>query len=259
MGKKKQVAEEDLIIPKQDNRICGTICVCQMTLVLSCVAIVYLTVAIYVPANNIFNAGVLPDPAMCVTTRSVQKDLCNWTSCSEWCLSKVIQSSKFKKIIFTLRVIFQGSGACQQIMVNLRYNGSQITFNNCSSSLNKTCYSESTKNYTCLSDPPGIGPPCRNLSGLFNCSRGVCHNITDAFECQYRQTDPPLKCSGRRGKVTCMDIHGLHVCDKGSCERIRANYQCERRCNDIVTHNKNIILMNGDNVSIINFNKLLLN
>lgn len=43
MGKKKQVAEEDLLIPRQDNRICGTICVCQMTLILSCVAIVYLT------------------------------------------------------------------------------------------------------------------------------------------------------------------------------------------------------------------------
>ena len=62
MGKKKQVAEEDLIIPPQDNRICGTICVCQMTLVLSCVAIVYLTVAIYVPAHNIFNAGIEADP-----------------------------------------------------------------------------------------------------------------------------------------------------------------------------------------------------
>jgi hypothetical protein len=43
MGKKKQTAEEDLLIPPQDNRICGTICVCQMTLILSCVAVVYLT------------------------------------------------------------------------------------------------------------------------------------------------------------------------------------------------------------------------
>lgn len=43
MGKKKPVPEEDLLIPPQDSRICGTICVCQMTLVLSCVAIVYLT------------------------------------------------------------------------------------------------------------------------------------------------------------------------------------------------------------------------
>lgn len=52
MGKKKQVAEEDLIIPPQDGRICGTICICQMTLVLSTVAIVYLTVAIYVPGKS---------------------------------------------------------------------------------------------------------------------------------------------------------------------------------------------------------------
>lgn len=43
MGKKKQVAEEDLLIPPQDNKICGTICICQMTLILSTVAVVYLT------------------------------------------------------------------------------------------------------------------------------------------------------------------------------------------------------------------------
>lgn len=90
MGKKKQTAEEDLIIPPQDSKICGTICVCQMTLVLSCVAIVYLTVAIYVPSDQIFDAGIELNPVMCVTTRSAQKDSCNWTSCSEWCLSKVI-------------------------------------------------------------------------------------------------------------------------------------------------------------------------
>lgn len=97
MGKKKQVAEEDLLIPRQDNRICGTICVCQMTLVLSCVAIVYLTVAVYVPANNIFNAGVELDPVMCITTKSAQKEMCNWTSCSEWCLSKVNLTTTISK------------------------------------------------------------------------------------------------------------------------------------------------------------------
>jgi hypothetical protein len=107
MGRKKQVAEEPLI-PPQDNKICGTICVCQMTLVLSCVAIVYLTVAIYVPANNIFNAGVELDPVMCITTRSAQKDVCNWTSCSEWCLSKVSLAyflKKFRNLNFSLRAL----------------------------------------------------------------------------------------------------------------------------------------------------------
>lgn len=90
---------------------------------------------------------------------------------------------------------------------------------------------------------------CKNLTGVFNCTRGVCHNITDAFECEYVNLDPITKCSGRRGKVTCMEIHGLYTCNKGACERIRAPYNCDRRCRDIPTRNKNVILLHSDNVS----------
>lgn len=89
MGKKKQTNKENLIIPAQDNRICGTICICQMTLVLSVVAIVYLTVAVYIPTHKIFNAGIELEPVMCETIQSSPKKVCNWTSCVEWCLSKV--------------------------------------------------------------------------------------------------------------------------------------------------------------------------
>lgn len=38
------------LIPEQDKRICGSICLCQLTIVLSCVSIVYLSVAIYLPS-----------------------------------------------------------------------------------------------------------------------------------------------------------------------------------------------------------------
>lgn len=38
------------LIPEQDKRICGSICFCQLTIVLSCVSIVYLSVAIYLPS-----------------------------------------------------------------------------------------------------------------------------------------------------------------------------------------------------------------
>lgn len=73
-------------------------------------------------------------------------------------------------------------------------------------------------------------------------------NITDAFECIFHNTDTPLKCSGRRGKVTCMDIKGLFSCSRGTCKRIKSPYNCDRRCVDIPTRNKNVILMNGDKV-----------
>ncbi|KAG5682940.1 hypothetical protein PVAND_012258 [Polypedilum vanderplanki] len=226
MGKKKEVAEEDLLIPPQDSKICGTICVCQMTLVLSCVAIVYLTVAVYVPAQKAFNSGIETDPVMCITTKSALKESCNWTTCGEWCLSK-------------------GTGACLQIFVNLRYNGSSIQFQNCTNFVTKKCYgldTEVAKNFTCIKEE------CKNLTGIFNCTKGVCHNLTDVFECEFHNLDPVLKCSGRRGKVTCMEINGLYSCNKGGCEKIKAPYNCDRRCRDIPTRNKNVILLSGDNV-----------
>jgi hypothetical protein len=228
MGKKKQVAEEDLIIPPQDGRICGTICICQMTLVLSTVAIVYLTVAVYMPASKAFSSEIVETPVMCTTTRAVNKESCDWGSCGEWCLSK-------------------GTGACLQIFVNLRHNGSSLLFGNCTNSANKTCYGidiETAKNFTCIKDE------CKNLTGVFNCTKGVCHNITDAFDCEFHNKDPVLKCSGRRGKVACMDVHGMYHCNRGACEKIRTPYNCDRRCLDIPTRNKNVIILSGDRVHL---------
>ncbi|XP_054270704.1 uncharacterized protein LOC128991651 [Macrosteles quadrilineatus] len=222
----KPTPVEDLVIPPQDNRICGTICMCQMTAVLSSVALVYLTVAIYMPSFRAFKSGITEVPAMCTTTRAVTKDNCDWGSCGEWCLSKT-------------------SGACMQIYVNLRNNGSSLLFANCTNTANKTCYGidqENAKKSRCIADE------CRNLTGTFNCTMGTCINITDAFECVFRETDAPLKCSGRRGKINCIDIDGLQHCTRGTCERIRSPYNCDRRCLDIPTRNKNVIVLNGDKV-----------
>lgn len=225
MGKKKQV-EEDLIVPPQDGRICGTICICQLTLILSTVAIVYLTVAIYMPSTRVFQSGISDVPLMCSTTSAKNTDNCKWGSCGEWCLSKT-------------------SGTCVQIFVNLRNNGSSLMFANCTNSANKTCYGidqENAKKARCIADE------CKNLTGTFNCTMGMCINITDAFECIFRNTDPPLKCSGRRGKITCIDIDGLFSCYRGTCKKIKTPYNCDRRCVDIPTRNKNMILLSGDKV-----------
>ncbi|XP_052890348.1 uncharacterized protein LOC128298619 [Anopheles moucheti] len=226
MGKKKPTPEEDLIIPPQDTRICGVICICQLTFVLSTVAIVYLTVAIYMPSSRAFKSGIDETPVMCTTTRALNQDACEWGSCGEWCLSKT-------------------SGACIQIYVHLRMNGSSLLFTNCTNSANKTCYGidqENAKKSRCIADE------CKNLTGTFNCSTGMCINITDAFECVFKNTDPPLKCSGRRGKITCIDITGLFSCNRGTCRKIRTPYNCDRRCVDIPTRNKNMILLSGDKV-----------
>ncbi|XP_058793990.1 uncharacterized protein LOC131665845 [Phymastichus coffea] len=222
----KPMPEEDLVVPPQDTKICGTICLCQMTAVLSSVALVYLTVAIYMPSTRAFASGISEVPAMCTTVRAANADNCDWGSCGEWCLSKT-------------------SGPCVQIHVNLRNNGSSIRLANCTNTTNKTCYGidqENAKKSKCIADE------CRNLTGTFNCTTGVCINITDAFECMFHDTDPPLKCSGRRGKITCIDIDGLFSCNRGTCSKIRTPYNCDRRCVDIPTRNKNVILLSGDKV-----------
>lgn len=39
-------------------------------------------------------------------------------------------------------------------------------------------------------------------------------------------------------------------CTRGACEKIRPPYNCERRCLDIPTRNKNVILLSGDRVHL---------
>lgn len=78
MPKKKKIAVEDLVVPPQNARICGTICICQMTFVLSSVALVYLTVAIYMPSSRAFKSGISEVPVMCTTTRALNTENCDW-------------------------------------------------------------------------------------------------------------------------------------------------------------------------------------
>lgn len=228
MPKKKPIPVEELIIPPQNGRIVGTICICQMTLVLSSVALVYLTVAIYVPSTRALKSGIVEDPVMCTTTKTILAESCDWGSCGEWCLSKT-------------------SGSCMQILVNLRHNGSSLTFVNCTTVITITCYAleeTETSKYECMYDH------CKNLTGTFNCTNGVCTNITTDFECIFKDTDPPLKCSGRRGKITCFTLEGLYTCKKGVCMKIRTPYNCYRKCVDYPTRNKNMIIISGDKVHL---------
>ena len=77
---------------KRERAVCGTLCLCLAVAVLSAVALVYLTVIIYIPTQREMSAGINEIPVMCTTTeRKVIKDdivACRWSSCSEWCLSK---------------------------------------------------------------------------------------------------------------------------------------------------------------------------
>lgn len=144
MGRK----DKPRIIPEQDKRICGTICICQLTVVVSCVAIVYLSVAIYSPSlkfvssghyhessqrthlfkttviafSRAFKSGFEADTVMCQTINTTMANNCasTWASCGEWCLTKT-------------------TGFCPQIHATVRRNGTDVLFENCTRSIVTQC------------------------------------------------------------------------------------------------------------------------
>ena len=78
-----------------EKYLCLTLFLTMMMAVVSAVAIIYSIVIIYVPAKTVLESN-LQGPKKC-TTLSMARDIddptpggCeNWTSCHEWCLSKV--------------------------------------------------------------------------------------------------------------------------------------------------------------------------
>lgn len=81
-----------------EKYLCLTIFITMMLSVVSAVAIIYSIVIVYVPSKNVLESN-FEGPTMCTTLR-LEKDLvgietCDgWTSCVEWCLSKVRPNTK---------------------------------------------------------------------------------------------------------------------------------------------------------------------
>lgn len=119
-GRKKKPEPPPKPIPEQDRHICGLICVCQLTFVLSSVSLVYLSVAIYLPGYRAFNAAIETVPIMCQTINSTVSNNCEWASCGEWCLTKP-------------------SGNCPQYLVTVRQNGTEIGVKNCTRLTSVSC------------------------------------------------------------------------------------------------------------------------
>ena len=99
MGKSKM---NGVITKTPEKAVCGTLCLCLAVSVLSAVALIYLTVIIYLPAQRELRSGIGEKSVMCTTIehKKISDDIiaCKWSSCSEWCLSK-------------------GGGACDHIYV----------------------------------------------------------------------------------------------------------------------------------------------
>ncbi|KDR15342.1 hypothetical protein L798_10821, partial [Zootermopsis nevadensis] len=217
MGHKKN---KPRMIPEQDRRICGSICFCQLTVVISCVALVYLTVAIYIPSHRAFKSGIEPVPITCQAIKSNNPRNCQWASCGEWCLTKT-------------------SGFCPQIMVTARRNGTDMQLENCSRLQTFACPpvdADALKKYNCNN-----GSECGSLTGLFNCSLGHCANWTDAYQCRYKADGISLDSERDNMKMT-----GFFECKKSRCVEIKQQLICDRYCNKIATTNANVFVLYDD-------------
>ncbi|OXA50724.1 Protein tipE [Folsomia candida] len=220
-----------------EKRICYTICICQMTAVLSCVSLVYLTVAIYSPAYRTLHSGFLEDAVMCTTISNKSIPNCevdgksSWGSCGEWCLSK-------------------SSGSCTQILVDVRWNGTNIRLEQCSAVDVKYCDGINPK----MEVKSCIQGECSELHGIYNCSTGAssatgdktgaqCRNLTSVLACTLTTLDVNKTCNT---KTSCADLEGLYDCKYGVCAKILPPYKCDKRCISIRTGAKNILVRQGD-------------
>ncbi|XP_037825349.1 uncharacterized protein LOC119613389 [Lucilia sericata] len=220
MGRRK---DKPRLIPEQDKRICRAICLCQLTMVLSCVSIVYLSVAIYAPSFKAFKSGFELDPVMCQTIQSDMPDShCSWASCGEWCLTRT-------------------SGFCPQIYSIVRRNGTDIQLNNCTRITNTSCAMidmSRLNKFNCNN-----GTACNNIHGVFNCSNGHCKNMSEFFLCHHKADGPTINSAKDNTKLNgFFECHGVH------CTKIKKPFSCDRYCSKITTSHINVLLMHEDNV-----------
>ncbi|XP_066592390.1 uncharacterized protein Teh4 [Prorops nasuta] len=210
------------LVPEQDRRICGSICLCQFTIVISCVALVYLSVAIYMPSHRAFNAGIEPDPVMCQTVNATLVNNCAWASCGEWCLTKT-------------------TGFCPQIHATVRRNGTDVIFKNCTGFSSVACPQvnmRSLKKYNCNN-----GSECSMLTGVFNCSLGHCSNMSELMLCHHK-ADGIVVDSEKDN----MKLNGFFSCQNSRCTKIKRAFSCDRYCPRISTNNTNVYFLQDDNI-----------
>lgn len=210
------------MIPQQDKRICGSICFCQLIVVFSCVSLIYLTVAIYIPAYRAFSSGFEETPVMCQTVNTSIINNCSWASCGEWCLTKT-------------------SGFCPQIHATVRQNGTTIQLKNCRNYSVVSCPQVnygSLKRYNCNN-----GTECSTLFGVFNCSLGHCTNFSEVYHCHH--TADGLVLDSDKDNVK---LNGFFECKGSKCIKIKRAFSCDRFCENIFTASKNVYITSDDNL-----------
>lgn len=214
------------IIPPQNTQICGCICFCQLIIVLSSVSIIYLTVAIYIPAYRAFQSGYEEKPVMCQTINISMINNCNWASCGEWCLTRT-------------------SGFCPQIFATVRQNGTTVKLKNCKTFDTSVCPPidfATLKKYNCNN-----GSECSTLHGVFNCSLGHCLNLSQVYDfegCHYKADGFVVDSDKDNAK-----LNGYFECKGSKCTKIKKPFSCNRICKENITSSlKNVFITMDDGV-----------
>ncbi|XP_076031685.1 uncharacterized protein LOC143019665 [Oratosquilla oratoria] len=217
-----------------EKRICCGIMLCQMTAILSAVALLYLAVIVVIPSKKELEMDFNDIPVMCTTTKA--KDIlaqgnklaCNWTTCGEWCLSKA-------------------SGICMQIDVMVRNNGSRVNFRNCVDISDQPCSALDVNVTHSMKCKKG---GCKELTGTFYCTRdddNECKDISPAYVCGGEiNLINTIVCNEEK----CEDpLHGVYACQNGKCNKyssIKTYKDCQRLCSDWKMQDRNVVIFSQE-------------
>lgn len=220
-----------------EKKLCAGIMLCQMTAILSGVALLYLAVIVVSPSRKELELGFSTTPIMCTTVRAEDIALrepkgdkraeCLWQTCSEWCLSK-------------------NTAKCMQIHVSARSNGSKVVFHDCVDIWDRMCSGLDVNLTQALKCKKG---QCGQLDGLYNCTRddeNECREITPAFTCMNNFSLETIVCGDQ-----CKErLGGVYSCKNGACNKIEKVTQywkdCKRKCTDLLMADVNTVILSKD-------------
>lgn len=199
--------------------------------VTSCVSLIYLTVAIYIPAYRTFNSEFELTPVMCQTINTSMHNNCSWASCGEWCLTKT-------------------SGFCPQIHVTTRQNGTTLQLQNCTKLASVSCPEVDPENFTRYNC--NNGTQCRTLTGFFNCSKGFCDDWGTKYLCHYKADGVTIDSDKDNAK-----LNGFFECKDARCTKIKRAFSCDRYCDEIHTTSYNMYVYVGETLYMTNCEKAI--
>jgi hypothetical protein len=131
--------------------------------------------------------------------------------------------------------------------VTIRQPAHALNFNNCTAISPIHCSKldlDQVKTVKCVTGQ------CRNISGVFNCTNGICQDISQFFyNCGFRAKNRKVNCAANRGRFLCMELNTIVKCVNGSCQHANEPAKCVRRCGRLPGDGMNVVLLSGDDVS----------